>query len=55
MRAFIENMDLTNGRLNQNVQIRKILQFLLQEGDKSIPEIRDYSRLSFADDDKIGQ
>jgi predicted NBD/HSP70 family sugar kinase len=53
MRSYIENLDLTNGRSNQNMQIKKILQYLLQEGGKSIPEIRDYSRLSLPTTTKL--
>jgi predicted NBD/HSP70 family sugar kinase len=42
MRTFLENL---NGN-NQSVQTRRVLQYLLQEGDRSIPAIRDYTRMS---------
>ena len=42
MRTFLKN--LSTG--NQDTQIKKILQFLLQGGSKSIPEIRDFSGMS---------
>ena len=46
MRAYIETLNAANGRNNQHTQTKKILQFLLQEGEKSIPEIKDFSGLS---------
>jgi predicted NBD/HSP70 family sugar kinase len=51
MRTFIES--LTNGRNNQQVQTKKILQLLLQEGGKSIPEIREFSGLSLPTTTKL--
>ena len=53
MRAFIEALDSTGIRINQNQQTKKILQFLLQEGGKTIPEIRDFSRLSLPTSTKL--
>lgn len=42
MRAFLDS--LSSG--NQGIQVKKILQFLLQGGNKTIPEIREYSAMS---------
>ena len=46
MRAYIEKLCATSGRNNQHNQTKKILQYLLQEGEKTIPEIKDFSGLS---------
>ena len=46
MREYIEKLYATSGRNNQHIQTKKILQYLLQEGEKTIPEIKDFSGLS---------
>ena len=43
MRAFLKNME---AGAHQNLQTRKILQYLLKERGKTIPEIRDFCNLS---------
>ncbi|GAA4451143.1 ROK family transcriptional regulator [Nibrella saemangeumensis] len=43
MRAFIDNMDVGT---HQSLQTRKIIQFLLREKGKTMPEIREFSGLS---------
>ena len=53
MNAFLQSLEIGNGRVNQNVQTRKILQYLLREGSKSIPEIRDFSGLSLPTTTKL--
>ncbi len=53
MRTFIETLDSSVIRINQNNSIKKILQFLLQEGAKTIPEIKDFSRLSLPTTTKL--
>ncbi len=46
MRNYIQTLSAINGRNSQHLQTKKILQHLLQEGEKTIPEIRDFSGLS---------
>ncbi len=46
MRTYIETLTANSGRNSQHLQTKKILQYLLQEGEKTIPEIRDFSGLS---------
>lgn len=53
MRAYIETLNAANGRNNQHTQTKKILQFLLQEGEKTIPEIKDFSGLSLPTTTKL--
>ncbi len=43
MRTFLDNMDVGT---HQNVKTKKIIQFLLREKEKTIPEIRDFCGLS---------
>ncbi len=53
MRAFIESLTTGSGRNNQHTQTKKILQYLLQEGEKTIPEIKDFSGLSLPTTTKL--
>ena len=53
MRAFLQSLEIGNGRVSQNIQTKKILQYLLREGSKSIPEIRDFSGLSLPTTTKL--
>ena len=53
MRAFLQSLEIGNGRVSQNVHTKKILQYLLREGGKSIPEIRDFSGLSLPTTTKL--
>lgn len=53
MRAFLETLSAETNRTNQAVHTKKILQFLLQEGEKTIPEIKDFSGLSLPTTTKL--
>lgn len=53
MRTYIETLTAGNGRGHQHTQTKKILQYLLQEGEKTIPEIKDFSGLSLPTTTKL--
>lgn len=53
MKEFLQSLEVGTGRVSQNVQTKKILQYLLKEGGKSIPEIRDFSGLSLPTTTKL--
>lgn len=53
MRTYIETLTAGNGRGYQHIQTKKILQYLLQEGEKTIPEIKDFSGLSLPTTTKL--
>ena len=53
MRTYIETLTAGNGRNHQHTQTKKILQYLLQEGEKTIPEIKDFSGLSLPTTTKL--
>lgn len=53
MRAFLQALSSENNRTNQTIQTKRIIQFLLQEGAKTIPEIKDFSGLSLPTTTKL--
>lgn len=53
MKDFLQSLEVGNGRVSQHVQTKRILQYLLKEGGKSIPEIRDFSKLSLPTTTKL--
>ena len=53
MRNYIASLTVASGRNNQQTHTKKILQYLLQEGEKTIPEIRDFSGLSLPTTTKL--
>ena len=53
MRNYLKGLDHGNNRISQSLQTKKILQFLLQEGEKTIPEIKDFVGLSLPTTTKI--
>lgn len=46
MRAYIESLSTGQGRNNQALHTKKIIQWVLQEGGKTIPEMKEFSGLS---------
>lgn len=53
MRAYIESLSAAQGRNSQTQHTKKIIQWILQEGGKTIPEIKDFSGLSLPTTTKL--
>lgn len=53
MRAYIESLSAANGRNSQTHHTKKIIQWILQEGGKTIPEVKDFSGLSLPTTTKL--
>jgi transcriptional regulator of PTS gene len=53
MRTFIENLDENTIRIKQSLQTKQLLQFFLQKGEKTIPELCEFSGVSIPTATKI--
>ncbi|NJN33392.1 MAG: ROK family protein [Saprospiraceae bacterium] len=53
MRYFIQSLDETPFRLKQSLQTKQVLQYFLQEGEKTIPELCHFAHVSIPTATKI--